>query len=320
MDARFPRSWPRPNWLRRGAGLLLLCWLCLPGAAADQPSGTPSPGSPEVITVDVPLSQFVQRRRLSAERVGVLKATPAEGDRVEAGTVVARLRDDVPQAMLAAAAARAASTVDIEAAEKYAESETFEYQVMVNANRNRPDKPTYTGSDVERAKLRSESATLQAAVKRHEQHVNKLLRDQSEAEAKTFEIVSPISGIVSRLYRHEGEGVQQAEAILEVINTDRIRAEGRVPARIAPRLQPGMPVRVKFDLGGTSAHDDELTGVLGFVDVSAEGVGPERRVRVWADIDNPGGRLRDGLPAKMTIVLQPQAAPATAGAKDSNVK
>jgi multidrug resistance efflux pump len=273
-----------------------------------------------VLTVDVPLSQFVQRRRLSAERVGVLKSTPAEGDRVEAGDVVARLRDDVPRAMLAAAAARAASTVDIEAAEKYAESETFEYQVMVVANRNRPEKPTYTGSDVERARLRSESAVLQKSVKQHEQHVNKLLRDQAEAEVKTFEIVSPISGIVSRLYRHEGEGVQQAEAILEVVNTDRIRVEGRVPAKIAHRLQVGMPVRVRFELGGASAPDDDLDGMLGFVDLSAEGIGPERRVRIWADIDNPGGRLRDGLPAKMLIVLQHPEVPATAGSSDSNLK
>src|SRR5262245_15244206 len=176
----------RPLWMT--IVLVFLGAPVRPLTSADDATQSRPATSPDVITVDVQMSQFVQRRRLSAERVGVLKFTPAEGDRVEAGEIVARLRDEVPKAMLAAAEARAASTVDIEAAEKYAESETFEYQVMVAANRNRPEKPTYTGSDVERAKLRAESATLQGAVKRHERHVNGLMADQARAEGKTFEI------------------------------------------------------------------------------------------------------------------------------------
>jgi hypothetical protein len=324
MGAESARCQPHRNLLGVGVILAVLGWLTGNGTEADETPADASPGSPEVIVVDVPLSQFVQRRRLSADRVGVLKSTPAEGDRVEAGAIVARLRDDVPQAMLAAAEARAASTVDIEASEKYAESEKFEYQVMVEANATRPAKPPYPNSDVQRARLRSESATLQGAVKRHEQQVNGLLRDQAQAELRTFEIVSPISGVVSRVFRHEGEGVQQSEAILEVVNTDRIRVEGRLPAKLASRVRVGAPVRVKFDSGESpgqgDAADGEITGVLGFVDVSAEGVGPERRVRVWADLDNPGGRLRDGLPAKLTIVLQPRGVPSTAEAPSPDVK
>jgi hypothetical protein len=83
-------------------------------------------------------------------------------------------------------------------------------------------------------------------------------------------------------------------------------------------------VRVTFDLGGSQSDVDvkggEVAGSLGFVDVSAEGVGPERRVRVWADVDNPGGQWRDGLSAKMSIELQAEAVPATAGAESPSVK
>ncbi len=125
--------------------------------------------------------------------------------------------------------------------------------------------------------------------------------------------------------------MQQAEPILEVVNTTIIRVEARIPAAVATRVKVGAPVRVKFEFSaapqlGPPAPAMELEGKLGFVDVSAEGVGDERLVRVWTELVNPRQLLRDGTPARLTIVLDaaPQSidevpeASSRAGSKPSN--
>jgi multidrug efflux pump subunit AcrA (membrane-fusion protein) len=293
----------------------------LPG---DETSATPFPGAVETIIVEAPVTQFVHRRRLSAERVGVLDETPAEGEFVKAGDIVARLRDEVPRAILAVADAKAASNADIAATEKLAESERFEFEVMSEANAKAGGgRPPYPNSDVQRLRLKSEASALAIGMKRHEKRVYELQRDQARAELKSFQVLSPIDGLVTRIFKRSGEGVQASEAILEVVNTRRIRVEGRVTAAVAAQLKIGAPVRVSFP-GLTIAKEaaaPEFESTLGFIDVTAEGVGTDRRVRIWTEIDNRDGILRDGLPARMTITTAGDRAPrATAEQPSPGVK
>jgi hypothetical protein len=301
----------RPQALARGLATMIAVIAGLSVAIPAQPGIEAPPGAGTPATFEVPDARttFVLRRNLSADRVGVLGMTPEEGQFVTAGAVVARLKDDVPLAAVAAAAAKAESDAEIAAADKMAESERLEATLLEEANKNaKGSKPIWPKSDVDRARLRADAADLQTAVKRHEKKLNELLRVQSEAELKTYHIVTPIDGIVTRVFRHAGEGVQQAEAILEVVNTTVIRVEGRVPAAVAARLSVGAPVRVRFEISPTPESGPpppavNLEGKLGFVDVSAEGLGEKRNVRVWTELLNPRQYLRDGTPARMTIVL-----------------
>ncbi|QDT53968.1 HlyD family secretion protein [Caulifigura coniformis] len=269
---------------------------------------SPSPGS-STFFVPQARTTFVLRRNLSADRVGVLGMTPEEGEYVTANSIVAKLKDEVPQAAVAASAAKAESDAEITAADKLAESERLEATLMDEANRNAGvSRPPYPKSDVDRARLRAEAADLQTGVKRHEKRLAGFELAQAQAELKTFHIITPIDGIVTRVFKRAGEGVQQAESILEVVNTTIIRVEGRIPAAVASRVKVGSPVRVRFKLGpvpqsGPPGPAIELEAKLGFVDVSAEGVGEERYVRVWTELVNPRQMLRDGTPAEMTIVL-----------------
>ncbi len=296
--------------LRRGAAAALLM-AATSGTAvqAGVPATETPPASAAAATYEVPQARttFVLRRNLSADRVGVLGTTPEEGEFVTANSIVARLKDDVPKAMVASASAKADSDAEIVAADKLAESERLEATLMEEANRV-SSRPPYPRSDVDRARLRAEAADLQTAVKRHEKRLAGFELAQAQAELKTFHIITPIDGVVTRVFKRAGEGVQQAEAILEVVNTTLIRVEGRIPASVATQVQVGSPVRVTFQLSphplqGPAAPAVVLEGKLGFVDVSAEGVGEERYVRVWTELMNPKQLLRDGTPAKMSITL-----------------
>ena len=306
---------PSPIWTSFRPDFLLSCSLavaassfaCLATPAIAQPPALTSQSTYEVKQAR---TTFVLKRNLSADRVGVLGFTPEEGEYVTANSIVAKLKDDVPQAALASASAKAHSEAEIIAADKLAESEHLEARLLVEANEKTAGstRPTYTKSEVERARLRAEAADLQTGVKRQEKELAGFELARAQAELKTYHIVTPIDGIVTRVFKRAGEGVQQAESILEVVNTSVIRVEGRIPAAVATRVKVGSPVRVKFELSphpasGPPAPAVEIEGKLGFVDVSAEGVGEERNVRVWAELINPRQLLRDGVPARMTITL-----------------
>jgi multidrug efflux pump subunit AcrA (membrane-fusion protein) len=234
--------------------------------------------------------------------------TPEEGEYLTANSIVAKLKDEVPQAAVAAAAAKAESDAEILAADKLAESERLEFNLMEAANKNATasSRPTYPASDVRRAELRAEAADLQTGVKRHEQRIAGCELAQAQAELKTYHIVTPIDGIVTNVYKRSGEGVQQGEAILEVVNTSTIRVEDRIPASVAARVHVGAPVKVRFLLGEKPAQGPppprvEVDGRIGFVDVTAE---PQSQlVRVWAEIANPRQLLRAGIPAEMEMTL-----------------
>lgn len=298
--------------LRRAAvtGIFAALWTAAQAGVPAGEKGSLASGSP-TIEIRQARTTFVLRRSLSADRVGVLGMTPEEGEYVTANSIVARLRDDVPQAAVASAAAKAESDAEIAAADKLAESERLEARLLEEANTNPVSaRRTYPQSDVDRARLRAEAADLQTAVKRHEKRLAGFELAQAQAELKTYHIQTPIDGIVTHVFKRAGEGVQQAEAILEVVNTTVIRVEGRVPASVATRVKVGSPVRVRFELSaatesGPPAPAVEIEGKLGFVDVSAEGSGEigDRSVRVWTELLNPKQLLRDGTPAKMTIAL-----------------
>ncbi|HVJ87595.1 MAG TPA: HlyD family efflux transporter periplasmic adaptor subunit [Caulifigura sp.] len=296
---------------KAAAGLIAVAaGLSAPRLVAAQ---TPVASASSTYEVRQARTTFVLRRNLSSDRVGVLDVTPEEGEFVTAGSIVVRLKDDVPRAVVAAAKAKSESESEIIAADKMAESERLEAKLMQEANDNAAktgaaSRPPYPRSDVERARLRAEAADLQTGVKREEKRLAGFELEKAQAELKTYHIVTPIDGIVTRLFKRAGEGVQQAESILEVVNTTVIRVEGRIPAVLATRVKIGSPVQVRFELGALPEHGPpppvvNLDGKLGFVDVSTEGVGDERFVRVWTELSNPRQVLRDGTPAKMTISL-----------------
>jgi hypothetical protein len=258
----------------------------------------------DVIARDARL-KFVERRTLAVERPGILSEAVREGERVEAGMIVLRVRDAVPKSALAVAAARADSNADVRAAQKEHEAAAFEYQTHVKANQSRPG--TYSEIDVRRVQLAAESAALKVELAEHERAVNQRLKEQAHDELSTYYVPSTISGLVTRAFKGAGEAVQLGEPVLEIVNTDTVRVEGYVPLQDVWQIKVGAAVTVRVELrvageadrAGKQASVVTVDGVLGFIDVDVQPVA--KVVRVWADIPNPQGLLRDGLDAELVI-------------------
>lgn len=240
---------------------------------------------------------------LASDRPGILGfVEPDEGDQVTAGQQVAGLKDAVAKAALAVAARTAESDVDIRYAEKAAAVAVEVLRKSEQANVQNPGNVPQV--QISQLRLDAERAKLQIEKAEFDRGIAELERDQAAAELETYQIVSPLDGIVTEVLKHAGEAVQQGDPILRVVRTDVVRVEGDVSVADAFRVQPGDSVKVRLDsskLQGLPKElaDREFEGKIGFVDPTAKLV--SNTVRVWATVPNEGNFLKAGLPAVMEI-------------------
>ena len=116
---------------------------------------------------------------------------------------------------------------------------------------------------------------------------------------------TPRDGLVTRVFKRTGEGVQAAEPVIEILSTSRIRVEAEVSAARAATLRVGDEVEVQVSFpSATGPTVERFSTHLRFVDPALERV--SQTVRVWAELKNPDGRLREGLPTQ--LVLAPRSA------------
>ena len=268
------------------------------------------PARPPILKVEHCRVLFIDRRVISAGGTGVIAEIVDEGARVSAETVLIQLQDRVPRAALAAAEAKAESDVEIRLAEKATEAAKLDLAAVRAANALAPE--AYPHVEVERLRVKQEQADLETERARQQLKIAQRERDQAAAELASTRIVAPIGGLVTKRLKAIGEGVQPADPILELVNTDRVRIEGYVPLDQLWKLQVGQTVRVQLDLGGERplpVEQEVFTGQLGFVDVTVQSVAGT--ARIWAEVQNRKELLKDGLSARMTIDLseppEPQA-------------
>lgn len=260
----------------------------------------------EILVKDCRTS-FVDRATLSSERSGVIASVPREGDVVEKDEIVIRLSDHVPRANLKVAEARAKNGTQIQVAEKSALAAAAEHDAAVEANQiSSASNPAFPPTHMTRLRLNAEAAHLEIDAAKHEKLLNELLAEQAQAELQSYWVIAQMNGLVTRVFKREGEGVQQGESIMQVVNTDSMRIEGYVSVEDANSVHVGMPVRVRFEIPTAKREQQHVTemGTLGFVDVSVQSLSGV--VRVWAEVDNQSGRLREGLKAAMTILPVPE--------------
>ncbi len=255
---------------------------------------------PRTIELRECLIRAVKTARLATDRPGVLAEVKSkEGDAVRENEIVARLMDEVPQANLDVARMVANDQVEIQYATKLHEVDKAEYEKDLQANQQHLN--TVPDLEVQRTKLQMERSALQIDKAVHEIKVNDLKAVQAEAELKTYRILAPFDGVVTRVMKYRGEAVHQGDTILEVVNPDVVRIEGRVNERDVWCVKVGTPVTVRLNVAGAAPDVERQVfhGRIGFVDVVANSASQE--TRVWADVPNPNNVLRPGLLARMTI-------------------
>lgn len=306
--------------------------LCAGGLArltASEPTGKPVTAT-SIVTFENTRLLFVDRHEVAFDRPGVLKFVIEEGETVTQGQIVAQQEDSIAKAAVGVAEARVMNTAEIESAKLQAELAELKYQVAkqksdefhkkatLPAPDSQPLAPTpvlesppgtapqtdelYPKVYIDELRLTAASAKSEIGRFEKEHEVNQMGLLQSKAELEVLQLKAPRNGIVTRAFKQTGEGAQSGEKILEIVSTQRIRAEVDVSAIAAARLKVGLPIIVIVEqpTGETAMSVERYSTTLKFIDPTITQIG--QKVRIWAELDNSHGKLREGLKASIEIV------------------
>lgn len=269
---------------------------------------------------------LIEDVRVPAREAGVLVSLDAEkGQLVQQGQVLGRVDDSdaqvrklIADSELKSAQEAASSDANVKAAEATIGVALAEYE----GSRKIKQRAEQAVSDFElrRYQLTHERSVYQAEAARVEYAMAQFARSKAAAQLQAVEneierrvITSPIEGVVVDKLLHVGEWAQAGQPIYRIVQMDRLRVEGMIPAsRYMPENITGSPVKI---IVKTPDGPEEFQATISFV---SPVVDPSGEFLIHADFDNPrkaNGQwhVRPGLDAEVVILLQ---RPPAAAARD----
>lgn len=285
--------------------------LCVSLLALAIPSGlNAAEVSSKPLEVQSVVLRLINEAEVPAQEAGVLTDVPArEGQVVKKGDLLAQIDDRVPRmaeqaARLAVEVARAKATNDVNVrfAAKAAEVAQAELRRSTESIERFANSVSQSQVDVEqltvdKTKLEAEQARfdLEIAELESKSKQNEMAAARTQLERRR--IVAPIDGQIVQVFVRLGEWVEPGQKALRIVNINRLKAEGFLPADVAVAELRGAPVRLTIDAGGES--NAAFAGTIAFVSPEVDPI--TGQVRVWAAIDNRAGSLRPGQSVRMVI-------------------
>ena len=286
-----------------GAGQLLFAialgagMVGLVGCSRDRAESQTTPSEAQVLVSAADVAQAETRRlesgvtftgeltpteivQVNARFEGDLESVKVrEGERVQQGTPLAVYRPrDIRDQLQAAEAGLLSAQATLLAAQ----NGERRAQRLLAAGAAAP-------SDLEVAQ--AQRAAAEAQVKSAEAYVN-----TARENADRLNVPSPISGWVSKVYRHGGDRTLIGDPIAQIIDTRVLELSATVPAEALERVQPGAPIRLKVD----GFPGETFTGEVSRLGPTTEP--GTRQVRIYTRLPNPDGRLVGGLFASGRVV------------------
>lgn len=134
-------------------------------------------------------------------------------------------------------------------------------------------------------------------VARVNQQIGKSELQLAEWNLELRNIRSPISGVVSSVEHQKGEWVEKGAVVLRIINLDRLRIEGLLPAKFANRNLVGQQVQAVV-------QGQRILGEVVYVGREIDPV--DQVVSIYAEFDNPDQKILPGTICDMTITSSPR--------------
>jgi membrane fusion protein, multidrug efflux system len=262
----------RFGWWLLAAGIALACSAA---PAQDNKGGAVPVEAAKVVAA--PLSEQVTAvgTLLSNEAVIVSSEIPGrlkeihfqEGQPIEKGVPLFTLDDSVYRAQLA----------DAEAKLKLAE-QTHKRTSQLFTNKY----ATAQSADESASNLAVNTATVELA----------------RVQLDKAHIVAPFAGIVGLRHVSVGEYITAGQALVNLEAIDPVKADFRVPEKFLPAIRVGQTIRIKVDAFPEDTFDGRVFAIDPRLDVAG------RSLLVRAMVPNKDQRLRPGLFARVTVLLQ----------------
>ena len=284
---------PQPTTRRIGTPALLLLALALVPFASGcgEEAEIAAVTAPPVMAASVDVRDVVDRIEATGQLLAKSQASVAaqvdgqvtsihfdEGARVEAGQLIVEI--DPQRRQLSVSSQRAQVT---QARAQLAETERDLRRVQSLRQKGAVALSTVEEAETQLALARSrlEGAGAQLGI------AERALADSS--------VRAPFGGLVARRYVHEGEFVSPGQPLFDLVALDEIEVEFHLAERDSSLVEIGDEVDVRV-----APFPNET--FLGLVSVVSPTIDPSSRtLRVKAEIENEGGRLKPGLFARADL-------------------
>jgi len=285
-------------------------------------------GAADLLRLENAVVTLIEQVDVPARSPGVLaELSVREGDHVvkgqQAGRIddaEARLKAEHVELELSAAKAEAANELKVLAAQKGAEAAKAELQRAVDSQA-KYDK-SISQTELARLRLTAEKGELESRQARHEIEVAKValrVKENETAAAKQaierHRLAMPLDGVVVEVRRRVGEWVEPGMPVLRVVRIDRLRVEAFLEAERVPASLAGAVAELKLNV--PEGKGRTYAGRITFVSPEVNPVNGQ--VRICAEVDNPDGTLRPGMPGVL-VVTAPAVDTKTAADKAEPVK
>jgi macrolide-specific efflux system membrane fusion protein len=261
------------------------------------------------VQVESVVLRLLEEAEVPAQEAGVVTSLEVrEGQRVKQGDLLAQIDDQVPrlaeqavEAQYEIARAKVANDVRRRFAKKSLEVSEAELRRSMESIERFAKSVSQSQLDVERLTVQKNQLEAEQADHEHQVATLEMKAQENEltaakAQVARRRIVAPFDGVVVQVYVRRGEWVEPGQKALRIVNTDRLKAEGFVPAAGAVADLTGKSVSLEID--GLS-EQGPIVGTMVFVSPEVDPI--TGQVRVWAEIQNDEGKLRPGQPARMVI-------------------
>jgi RND family efflux transporter MFP subunit len=205
-----------------------------------------------------------------------------EGDEIKAGSILANLNEEV----LAASLAVAQKATESEGAIKSATAELKMQQERLEKLKGLFERRHASQTELDRAQSQFDIAAAKLESVQDDIRIKNLEMRRIEAQLEQRRLRTPIDGIVTQIFKDEGEFVSPTDPkVMTVVQLNPLRVVFSVPQNQTSRLKGKTSVPVILD-------GKELIGKIEFVSPTADAQSGTCRVKI--KIDNPNLQLSSG--------------------------
>ncbi|MBC8289231.1 MAG: HlyD family efflux transporter periplasmic adaptor subunit [Planctomycetes bacterium] len=300
----------RLAWAASGLTLVIVTLTMLSGngelAQAQLPAGRTQPltsRNPGIIEATDCAIMLIDEAVLAAERPGIIAECEfEEGDPVVVGNVLVKLKDGVARAARDTAAYKASNKINEEYQRLAKAVALKELEIAEEANRNLPG--TVPQLEIEKLKLAAQRGELALKQAEFESETNRKLLAEADEQLKTYNVIAPFDGVVSKVHRHRGEAVTQGAPILEIISTNRMKVEGYVAIPESYVIQKGDRVVLQIVIEGAqlAIESKPIDGEIVLVDPKVEPLLKKVKVTAHVEKKEDAANLKEGLKIRMAIM------------------
>ncbi|PUB81747.1 MAG: efflux RND transporter periplasmic adaptor subunit [gamma proteobacterium symbiont of Ctena orbiculata] len=278
------RRQTRPFVLRRC--LVLMAFICGNLAFAQQSGPMVLVDSAEEVALieEVPITGSVISARiakLSTEVSGIVERISIEiGDQVRTGDEILQLNSELDRLSLAAARAATESAIQ----------ELEDAKRRLNDAKVLAKRHSVSVNEIE--SLAAEVRIDSAGVKRFQAE-----QQRQAAQLKRHKLIAPFAGVISRRLVEQGEWIQPGDTVVELIATEGLRIDFRVPQSVYAKLDKTTKILISLDALPGRTFDGVIETIIPVTDPGT------RTFLVRATLDDHQAKLAPGMSASAVLRL-----------------